>query len=78
MSRMSELMVKSALPLRRVKDGQIILLLRGQPVWSYLYRKMIPLLTQNGFRCFAPDMIGMGKSDKPIKESFIAMIGIVN
>jgi pimeloyl-ACP methyl ester carboxylesterase len=51
-------------------DGQIILLLHGQPVWSYLYRKMIPLLTQNGYRCIAPDMIGMGKSDKPIKERF--------
>lgn len=52
------------------KDGQILLLLHGQPVWSYLYRKMIPILTSHGYRCIAPDMMGMGKSDKPIKEAF--------
>jgi pimeloyl-ACP methyl ester carboxylesterase len=52
------------------EDGQIILLLHGQPVWCYLYRKMIPILTAQGYRCIAPDMIGMGRSDKPIKESF--------
>ena len=52
------------------KDGQIILLLHGQPVWCYLYRKMIPILANDGYRCIAPDMMGMGKSDKPIKESF--------
>lgn len=52
------------------KDGQIILMLHGQPVWSYLYRKMIKELVPKGYRCIAPDMIGMGKSDKPIKESF--------
>ncbi len=52
------------------KDGELLLLLHGQPVWSYLYRKMIPILTAHGYRCVAPDMIGMGKSDKPIKETF--------
>jgi len=52
------------------KDGEIILLLHGQPVWCYLYRKMIPILTAKGYRCIAPDMIGMGRSDKPIKEAF--------
>lgn len=52
------------------RDGQILLLLHGQPVWSYLYRKMIPILVSHGYRCIAPDMIGMGKSDKPIKEQF--------
>ncbi len=52
------------------KDGPIILLLHGQPVWSYLYRKMIKGLVPHGYRCIAPDMIGMGKSDKPIKEAF--------
>ena len=52
------------------KDGEIILMLHGQPVWSYSYRKMIPLLVEKGYRCIAPDMIGMGKSDKPIKEKF--------
>lgn len=52
------------------KDGQIILMLHGQPVWSYLYRKMIKELVPKGYRCIAPDMMGMGKSDKPIKEKF--------
>mgnify|MGYP001030447136 CR=1 FL=1 len=52
------------------QDGEIVLLLHGQPVWSYLYRKMIPILTKQGYRCIAPDMIGMGKSDKPIKEQY--------
>lgn len=52
------------------KDGEIILLLHGQPTWAYLYRKMIPGLVEKGYRCIAPDMIGMGKSDKPIKEAY--------
>lgn len=47
------------------RDGQIILCLHGQPSWSYLYRKMIPILTGAGFRVIAPDLIGFGKSDKP-------------
>ena len=46
-------------------NGEIILCLHGQPSWSYLYRKMIPLLTVGGHRVIAPDMIGFGKSDKP-------------
>jgi haloalkane dehalogenase len=48
------------------KDGEIILMLHGEPTWSYLYRKMIPILSQAGFRVIAVDHIGMGKSDKPI------------
>ena len=47
-------------------DGKILLLLHGQPVWSYLYRTMIHELVAKGYRCIAPDLIGMGKSDKPI------------
>ncbi|MDA7718889.1 alpha/beta fold hydrolase, partial [Pseudomonadales bacterium] len=47
------------------KDGDVVLLLHGQPDWSYLYRKMIPIITAAGFRAIAPDMIGMGRSDKP-------------
>ena len=46
------------------------LCLHGSPGWSYLYRKMIPLLLQAGHRVIAPDLIGFGKSDKPKKESF--------
>lgn len=46
-------------------DGQVILLMHGQPVWSYLYRFMIPPLVEKGFRVIAPDLIGFGRSDKP-------------
>ena len=52
------------------KDGEVILMLHGQPTWAYLYRKMIKGLVQQGYRCIAPDMIGMGRSDKPISESY--------
>ena len=45
------------------------LCLHGNPAWSYLYRKMIPVFTQAGHRVIAPDLIGFGKSDKPKKES---------
>ena len=47
------------------KDGPIILCMHGQPVWSYLYRKMIPFLNHQGIRVIAPDLPGYGKSDKP-------------
>tara|TARA_B110000003_G_scaffold50045_1_gene48980 strand:+ start:3792 stop:4904 length:1113 start_codon:yes stop_codon:yes gene_type:complete len=47
-------------------DGEIIYLLHGEPTWSYLFRKMIPILTQAGYRVIAPDMVGFGKSDKYI------------
>ncbi len=45
------------------------LCLHGNPAWSYLYRKMIPVFTRDGFRVVAPDLIGFGKSDKPKRES---------
>ena len=47
------------------KDGPILLAMHGQPVWSYLYSKMIPILNQSGIRVIAPDLVGYGKSDKP-------------
>lgn len=46
-------------------DGPIVLLMHGQPVWSYLYRHVIPYLTAAGMRVIAPDLVGYGKSDKP-------------
>lgn len=46
-------------------EGPIVLCMHGQPVWSYLYRKMIPYLTAAGMRVIAPDLPGYGKSDKP-------------
>ena len=47
------------------KDGTPLILLHGEPTWSYLYRKMIPPLVSAEFRIIAPDLIGFGKSDKP-------------
>lgn len=46
-------------------DPQTVLLLHGEPSWSYLYRTMIPVLVQAGHRCVAPDLVGFGRSDKP-------------
>ena len=46
-------------------DGPVVLLLHGEPSWSYLYRHMIPVLVEGGCRCIAPDLIGFGRSDKP-------------
>lgn len=46
-------------------DAPVVLLLHGQPTWSFLYRHMIPALTAAGLRVIAPDAIGFGRSDKP-------------
>jgi haloalkane dehalogenase len=46
-------------------DGPPVVLLHGEPSWSYLYRKMIPSLADAGLRVVAPDMVGFGRSDKP-------------
>ncbi|MFX1286712.1 MAG: haloalkane dehalogenase [Promethearchaeota archaeon] len=45
-------------------QGEIILCLHGEPTWSYLYRKLIPIFVKAGYRVIAPDFIGFGKSDK--------------
>ena len=47
------------------KYGPILLAMHGQPVWSYLYARMIPILNKSGIRVIAPDLVGYGKSDKP-------------
>lgn len=47
------------------REGQVVLMLHGEPSWSYLYRHMIPIFTAAGHRAIAPDLIGFGKSDKP-------------
>jgi haloalkane dehalogenase len=44
----------------------VMLLLHGEPSWSFLYRNMIPTFLESGYRIIAPDMIGFGKSDKVI------------
>lgn len=46
-------------------DADPVLLLHGEPSWSYLYRSMIPPIAGAGLRAIAPDLIGFGKSDKP-------------
>ena len=48
------------------RNGEVIYLLHGEPAWSYLFRKMIPVLVDAGYRVIAPDMVGFGKSDKYI------------
>lgn len=50
-------------------DGSVVLLLHGEPSWSYLYRKMVPVLVGAGLRCVAPDLVGFGRSDKPGSRS---------
>ncbi len=52
------------------QDQTTYLCLHGNPAWSYLYRKMIPIFTASGARVVASDLIGFGKSDKPKKDSF--------
>ncbi|KAB7739031.1 alpha/beta fold hydrolase [Parvibaculum sedimenti] len=51
------------------KDAEPVLLMHGEPSWSYLYRHMIPGLAARGHRVVAPDLIGFGRSDKPSEQS---------
>jgi haloalkane dehalogenase len=46
-----------------------VLLMRGEPSWSYLYRKLIPILVTAGHRVIAPDLLGFGRSDKPSRRA---------
>lgn len=50
------------------EDGPVVLLMHGQPTWSYLYRRMIPVLVERGMRVMAPDLVGYGRSDKPTER----------
>jgi hypothetical protein len=47
--------------------GPVVLLLHGEPTWSYLYRNVLPPLVADGCRVIAPDLIGFGRSDKPTR-----------
>ena len=49
------------------RDAPIVLLMHGEPTWSFLYRKMIPGLVAAGLRVVAPDLVGFGRSDKPTR-----------
>jgi haloalkane dehalogenase len=49
-------------------DGPVALLLHGEPSWSFLYRHVIRVLADDGIRCVAPDLVGFGRSDKPLRR----------
>jgi haloalkane dehalogenase len=51
------------------RDAPVVLMMHGEPSWSYLYRKMVAPVVAAGFRVVAPDLIGFGKSDKPAAQS---------
>jgi len=62
------------LTLARVDEGpadaaRVVLCLHGNPTWSYLYRHMIPVFLADGARVVAPDLIGFGRSAKPVDEA---------
>jgi haloalkane dehalogenase len=59
------------------RDGPAVLLLHGEPTWSYLWRHMIPLLTEQGFRVLVPDLIGFGRSDKLLGQASYSYAGQV-
>lgn len=50
-------------------DAAPVLLMHGEPTWCYLYRHMIPVFSEAGYRVLAPDLIGFGRSDKPERRS---------
>jgi haloalkane dehalogenase len=55
-----------------------VLMLHGEPSWSYLYRKMIPVFVSAGLRAVAPDLVGFGRSDKPANREDYTYQGHVN
>jgi haloalkane dehalogenase len=59
------------------RDADPVLMLHGEPSWSYLYRHMIRPIANAGFRAIAPDLIGFGKSDKPRRSSDYSYLGHV-
>jgi haloalkane dehalogenase len=50
-------------------DANTFLCLHGEPTWSYLYRKMFPVLLESGARVVAPDLLGSGRSDTPVHDA---------
>ena len=71
---LSDLPALDGLRMHYLDEGSLdapttYLCLHGNPAWSYLYRKMIPVFAGAGQRVIAPDLIGFGKSDKPKKDS---------
>jgi haloalkane dehalogenase len=66
-----------------VGEGPPVLLIHGSPTWSFIWRKVIPLIVEAGYRCIAPDHAGYGRSDKPLDpawysaERHVAMTGSI-
>lgn len=60
------------------RDGPVALMLHGEPTWSFLYRKMIPIVAAAGYRVIAPDFIGFGKSDKLTNRADYSYQGFVD
>lgn len=52
-----------------LRSGEVVVLLHGEPSWSYLYRTMIPILAEVGHRVIVPDLVGFGRSDKPTQQA---------
>jgi pimeloyl-ACP methyl ester carboxylesterase len=61
-------------PAANVSNGKIALCLHGEPSWSFLYRKMIPVLQAAGYRVIAPDLFGFGRSDKPVDPTWFQFL----
>lgn len=59
------------------RDAKPVLMLHGEPTWSYLYRHMIPPVAAAGLRVVAPDLVGFGKSDKPAARDDYSYAGQV-
>jgi len=59
-------------------DAPVVLLLHGQPTWAFLYRKMIPVLVDAGYRAIAMDHLGMGFSDKPVDIADYSYLGHID
>lgn len=60
------------------RDGRVVIMMHGEPSWSYLYRKMIAQVAGAGCRVLAPDLIGFGRSDKPARTDDYTYNGHVN
>jgi haloalkane dehalogenase len=74
--------VADGLRIHYVDEGppgaETVLLLHGQPTWSYLYRKVIAALVARGLRVVAPDLVGFGRSDKPLSRTAHSVRGHIN
>ncbi len=51
-------------------SGSPVVMVHGEPSWSFLYRKMMRVLLEAGYRCVVPDLPGFGRSDKPLDDGW--------